>query len=436
MEFVAQATDTTNLPDNPLIFDYTVVNTARTNKLKFRTYAAMSNVRIRISQTSNGVTAKYIPSQQAWEEEFGGIEWVLGDNTYDFGDTPLIFNAGTELEVEIRADNVALKGNASGIPYFTATLQVGEFRDIITEAVYTAEDVRDKITSLSGTNRLSGNALKENVVSVNAMTGAVVIDKTTVGLGNVDNTSDLNKPVSTAQAAAIAASMAAHNAAVDPHTQYTTVAEAAAAAPVQAVNGETGSVSLVTADIPESVNLYYTDARVGTYLTNNGYTVKTVASVGAGSSVYQTNTAGAVTLRSIIGTGGVSVVQNANDITVSTPTLASGVYTPTLTNVNNVSASTSFEAQWLRVGNVVTVSGRVDIDPTGSGSAVHLGISLPVASNFTADSDLSGVGGATDVAGQVSGLHADTTNDRASLEFVSQSTANQEMYYHYTYEVK
>lgn len=45
----------------------------------------------------------------------------------------------------------------------------------------------------------------DQVTSVNGQQGAVVIDKTAVGLGNVDNTSDANKPVSTAQAAAILA---------------------------------------------------------------------------------------------------------------------------------------------------------------------------------------------------------------------------------------
>lgn len=42
-----------------------------------------------------------------------------------------------------------------------------------------------------------------NVSSVNGQTGVVVIDKTSVGLGNVDNTSDVNKPVSTAQQTAL-----------------------------------------------------------------------------------------------------------------------------------------------------------------------------------------------------------------------------------------
>lgn len=42
------------------------------------------------------------------------------------------------------------------------------------------------------------------VSSVNGQTGAVVLTKSSIGLGNVDNTSDADKPVSTAQAAALA----------------------------------------------------------------------------------------------------------------------------------------------------------------------------------------------------------------------------------------
>lgn len=42
------------------------------------------------------------------------------------------------------------------------------------------------------------------VDSVNGMVGDVILDKSDIGLGNVDNTSDANKPVSTAQAVALA----------------------------------------------------------------------------------------------------------------------------------------------------------------------------------------------------------------------------------------
>lgn len=44
---------------------------------------------------------------------------------------------------------------------------------------------------------------KGSVISVNNMTGEVVLTKTNIGLGNVDNTSDKNKPISTATQTAL-----------------------------------------------------------------------------------------------------------------------------------------------------------------------------------------------------------------------------------------
>lgn len=319
-EFVAQGTDTTNIPDNPLIYNYTVQNTARSHALKFRTYAPMTNVRIKVSLVSNGVALKYLPSRQAWEEETGGVDWVLGDNTFSFGDSPLNLNAGTLLKFELQADSVALKGNASLVPYFTAMIQPGVFIDVITDNVYTASDIKAKLETLTSPNKLSKTAIQDVVNTVNGGVGDVVITKITLGLGNVDNTSDVNKSVSTAQQTAIDLSITNHNAAVDPHPQYTTTAEASAAAPVQSVNLLTGAVSLTSTNIPEGgSNFYYSDSRVQNYLTASGYNVKSVASSGGGSSVYNTNASGAVTLRSVIGTAPIVVTQNTNDITLTAP---------------------------------------------------------------------------------------------------------------------
>ena len=50
-------------------------------------------------------------------------------------------------------------------------------------------------------------------------------------------------------AGAAAAAVSAHVAASDPHPQYTTAAEAAAAAPVQSVAGRTGTVTLAKSDV-------------------------------------------------------------------------------------------------------------------------------------------------------------------------------------------
>ena len=66
--------------------------------------------------------------------------------------------------------------------------------------------VTGRLRVYSGTAWIEmGSAGDGGVTSVNGQTGAVVITKSDVGLSNVDNTSDVNKPVSTAQTAAIEA---------------------------------------------------------------------------------------------------------------------------------------------------------------------------------------------------------------------------------------
>jgi hypothetical protein len=79
---------------------------------------------------------------------------------------------------------------------------------------------------------------------VNGYTGHVNLTKNDIGLGNVDNTSDANKPISTAVAAALATKYDASN-----PSGYVNAAGAAAVAPVQSVNGQTGAVTLTKADV-------------------------------------------------------------------------------------------------------------------------------------------------------------------------------------------
>ena len=54
-----------------------------------------------------------------------------------------------------------------------------------------------------GVNIEADGTLNADVISVAGKTGAVTLDKSDVGLGNVDNTSDANKPVSTAVQSAL-----------------------------------------------------------------------------------------------------------------------------------------------------------------------------------------------------------------------------------------
>jgi hypothetical protein len=77
----------------------------------------------------------------------------------------------------------------------------------------------------------------------NALADAINAVQTALGV-NLGNVALVGAPASAA-----AAAVTAHEAAADPHPQYTTAAEAAAAAPVQSVAGRTGTVTLAKSDV-------------------------------------------------------------------------------------------------------------------------------------------------------------------------------------------
>ncbi len=111
---------------------------------------------------------------------------------------------------------------------------------------------------------------------------------------------------------------------------------------------------------------------------------------------------------------------------------AASTYTPTLTNVTNLAASTAYQCQYLQIGNTILVSGKVDVDPTAA-AATELGISLPVASNFGATEDCAGTGAWLAVQ-QSAAILADTANDRASMQWLASDLANRSVYFSFAYQ--
>jgi hypothetical protein len=113
----------------------------------------------------------------------------------------------------------------------------------------------------------------------------------------------------------------------------------------------------------------------------------------------------------------------------------SGTYTPSLTNTTNVAASSAGVAQYMRVGNVVTVSGQVDIDPTAAGDTV-MGVSLPVASNINAQTNCGGTFAVlSGIVVQGGSIYGDSANDRVTFRMAATDTANRAYQYHFTYRV-
>jgi hypothetical protein len=75
--------------------------------------------------------------------------------------------------------------------------------------------------------------------------------------------------------------------------------------------------------------------------------------------------------------------------------LLSGTYTPTLTGVYNVASSTAYELQYMRVGNVVTVSGYIQASATAANTWTRISITLPISSTFDYSYRAGGGGGAS-----------------------------------------
>jgi hypothetical protein len=92
-----------------------------------------------------------------------------------------------------------------------------------------------------------------------------------------------------------------------------------------------------------------------------------------------------------------TVVDDSHNHTISTITdITSGTYTPTLTNTTNLTSSSvgANDFFYSRVGNIVTVAGKVTITATTANSLFQLRITLPVArgTNFGSGSVAAGCG--------------------------------------------
>lgn len=113
-----------------------------------------------------------------------------------------------------------------------------------------------------------------------------------------------------------------------------------------------------------------------------------------------------------------------------------GVYTPTRSaEANHDANATMSEAQYLRVGNTVTVSGRFTFNPTLAATATSFEMTLPIASNIGAVEDLAGVAFCGAVAGMGASIVGSVANNTAVVSWVSSDVNSQVWSYHLSYQV-
>lgn len=121
------------------------------------------------------------------------------------------------------------------------------------------------------------------------------------------------------------------------------------------------------------------------------------------------------------------------------PALASGTYTPTITVIANVTATSLHSARYVRIGDQVKVAIAFTVDPTAAATRVDVDLSLPIASNLA-----SNWGASSGVVCAISGapsvfapgvVYGNFTNDRMAVLFTAPNTSTQTVALEFTYTV-
>lgn len=111
-------------------------------------------------------------------------------------------------------------------------------------------------------------------------------------------------------------------------------------------------------------------------------------------------------------------------------------FTPTRSAETNLDSNvTMTEAQWMRVGNTITVSGRFTADPTTTVTATSFEMTLPVASNIGAAEDAAGVAFCGAIAGQGAAITGSVANNTAVVSWIAGDVTSQTWSYIFTYQV-
>jgi hypothetical protein len=125
---------------------------------------------------------------------------------------------------------------------------------------------------------------------------------------------------------------------------------------------------------------------------------------------------------------------SGNIITAPYNQVASGTYTPAVTQVENVGPYLAYTATYIRVGNVVTVYGSVNIGATIGGSTSIIYLSTPVNSAFTTVGQAYG-----SFTGALNTFYGPITSTNVvnvvRLDVTMPDTSVRNYYYQYQYQV-
>ena len=171
----------TELSNNPLAIAGTNAGTVQAN--------------IQNKSSSNAASSDFIATADNGSDTTHYIDYGINSSTYN--QSAYSITGANDGYLYVSGGNICIGTDTSGkyIKFHTGGTQSTNLR-------VTIDDSGINLPT-GNTFRINGVPLSGSVSSVNGYTGAVVLVANDVGLGNVNNTSDANKPVSTAAQTAL-----------------------------------------------------------------------------------------------------------------------------------------------------------------------------------------------------------------------------------------
>ncbi len=112
----------------------------------------------------------------------------------------------------------------------------------------------------------------------------------------------------------------------------------------------------------------------------------------------------------------------------------SGTYAPVLTLTENADSSSVSICHWMRIGDVVAVSGALTVNATAA-AVMRVQMTLPLPSVVSAASSVAGTGADIE-SNPPAVIRGDTASNSAEFGWVASATSDRTFYFSYCYRIE
>ena len=155
--------------NNITTFNYMPTANSQVNALYLNFATDVSNFMAEIVSLNTGKPIKYIPNENSWKTNVGGLNLASGVRNILQNISPISLLTAYNLKINFKANNpINLKGDGTK-PYLMVDRQLITAKPIAlqgegTGSADTPSQIRDKLSTLSGNDRLDASKI-ENIPS-------------------------------------------------------------------------------------------------------------------------------------------------------------------------------------------------------------------------------------------------------------------------------